>query len=81
MFHSLYTDFNESLELPQWSISWFTDYKQNDVTNTDVVQTTIKSTKNYLMLVFKNRNHLNEGLIKHVVEHINRYRKQEIINN
>ncbi|WP_347318580.1 hypothetical protein [Rossellomorea sp. RS05] len=78
MFHSLYTDFDESLELPQWSISWFKDYLHVAPINTDVVQTTIRSTSKYLLIVFKNRQYLNEGLIKHVVNYANRYRNQRV---
>ncbi|WP_223588961.1 hypothetical protein [Neobacillus bataviensis] len=76
MFHSLYTDFNESLELPQWSVSWFEDYEQTNPTDIEVIPTTIRSTKNYLLLTFKNRNYLSKGLIKHVVNYILRYRNQ-----
>ncbi|WP_066391040.1 hypothetical protein [Neobacillus mesonae] len=76
MFHSLYTDFSESLELPQWSVSWFADYEQTNSTDIEVIPTTIKSTKNYLLLTFKNRNYLNKGLIKHVVNYILKYRNQ-----
>jgi hypothetical protein len=76
MFHSLYTDFNESLELPQWSVSWFDDYENTMPTDLEVIPTTIRSTKNYLLLTFKNRNYLSEGMIKHVVNYILRYRNQ-----
>lgn len=74
MFHSLYTDLQQSSELPQWSISWFTDYNHTTVTNNEVVQTTIFSTNEYFQIVFKNIELLNKELIYHVIKHINQYR-------
>ncbi|MBE7141779.1 hypothetical protein [Bacillus paranthracis] len=76
MFHSLYTDLQDALELPQWSISWFNDYNHIFPNDTSVIQTTIVSHNKYLQIIFKNRKHLNKELIYHVVRNINRYRSQ-----
>ncbi|MEK5473971.1 hypothetical protein MKX99_21755 [Bacillus sp. FSL R9-9863] len=77
MFHSLYTDLQSALELPQWSVSWFNDHGHADITDTEVVPTTIISTNTYLQITFRNTSKfLNKELIYHVIKTINRYRSE-----
>ncbi|MBK0295831.1 hypothetical protein IAE22_26275 [Bacillus sp. S34] len=74
MFHSLYSDFEETEGLSKWSLSWFTDYKHLQK-STDVIQTTINVTSNYFKVTFLNKRHTGEELISHVVRTLNQYRK------
>lgn len=77
MFHSLYTDFKEALELPYWSISWFTDIRHTSSSDISVVPSTIESRVKLFRVTFKNNTYLNKELIYHVVGNINRYRCRE----
>ncbi|GAB6255135.1 hypothetical protein [Peribacillus sp. N1] len=73
MFHSLYTDFQEALELPNWSLSWFKDI--NHLTHsTDVCQTSVVSTKENFKVTFINKNHIGKELFLHVVRELSKYR-------
>ncbi|MCM3154485.1 hypothetical protein M3611_20970 [Priestia megaterium] len=74
MFHSLYFNFRESLELEKWSISWFTDYKFTDQCDIDVIQTTIHSTRNNFKIVFLPDRALTKEIIDYVIRNINSYR-------
>ena len=73
MFHSLYTDFKEALELPNWSLSWFKDFKHT-THSTMVFQTSVVSTKDNFKVIFKNKNHIGKELYLHVVKELSKYR-------
>ncbi|UMY53529.1 MULTISPECIES: hypothetical protein [Paenibacillus] len=68
MFHSLYIDFRGALELPKWSLAWFTDEED------DYMQTTIYITKGYFKIIFLPTRHLNKESIYHVIRYIGGYR-------
>ncbi|MEK5432588.1 hypothetical protein MKY88_17100 [Lysinibacillus sp. FSL R7-0073] len=70
MFHSLYFNFEQALGLDTWSISWFTDYKFNNPKDTDVIQTTIYSTKNHFRVVFLPDRPLEKEIIHYVIRTI-----------
>lgn len=72
MFHSLYIDFKDALELPKWSLAWFTDEED------DYMQTTIHITKEYFKVVFLPTRHLDRESIYHVIRYIGGYRNYEI---
>lgn len=72
MFHSLYIDFKDALELPKWSLAWFTDEED------DYVQTTIYITKAYFKIIFLPTRHLNKESIYHVVRYVGGFRNYEI---
>jgi len=71
MFHSLYIDFHEALELPKWSMAWFTN---NPNKPKDYVQTTIHTTTTHFKVLFKCRRHLDERMIYHVIDYLHKYR-------
>jgi hypothetical protein len=73
MFHSLYTDFQEALELPNWSLSWFKDI-HHQTHSTEVFQTSVVSTKENLKVTFINKNHIGKELFHHVVSELSKYR-------
>ncbi|MDK8193480.1 hypothetical protein QP794_25650 [Paenibacillus sp. UMB7766-LJ446] len=68
MFHSLYIDFKGALELPKWSLAWFTD--ETD----DYLQTTIYITNNYFKVIFLPTRHLDKEAIYRVVRYIGGFR-------
>lgn len=72
MFHSLYIDFKDALELPKWSLAWFTDEED------DYMQTTIHITKSYFKVVFLPTRHLDRESIYHVITYIGGYRNYDI---
>ncbi|MBM7632952.1 hypothetical protein [Geomicrobium sediminis] len=74
MFHSLYIDFKDALELPMWSISWFADIHHKSSSNNEVVQTSIEVNQRFFRITFKNKNYLNKELIHHVVNSISKFR-------
>jgi len=67
--YNLYTDFGNSKRLEEWSMAWFTDK-----TNMDVIRTTITSTQKYFKIVFAPTRQLDEGIIYHVVQNLNKKR-------
>lgn len=76
MFHSLYTDFQEALELPNWSLSWFTDI--NHLTqSTQVIQTSVVSTHENFKVTFINRKHIGKELFHHVIRELSECRDYE----
>ncbi|PGM59905.1 hypothetical protein [Bacillus sp. AFS053548] len=75
MFHSLYFNFEQALGLDNWSISWFKDYKFLNDKDTDVIQTTIYSTKKQFRIVFLPSNPLNKEIIHYVIGTIDKKRK------
>lgn len=68
MFHSLYIDFKGALELPKWSLAWFTD--ETD----DYLQTTIYITKNYFKIIFLPTRHLDKEAIYRVIRYVGGFR-------
>lgn len=74
MFHSLYSNFKQALELEKLSICWFTDYQFTDPKDLDVIQTTIHITKNNFHIVFHPTRPLNKEIIYYVIRTINSYR-------
>ncbi|CAM4160241.1 hypothetical protein QCI47_29105 [Bacillus cereus group sp. RP29] len=76
MFHSLYTDFQEALELPKWALSWFTDI--NHLTDsTEVIQTSVVSMKENFKVTFINKNHIGKELFQHVIGELSQCRDYE----
>jgi hypothetical protein len=75
MFHSLYADFEDSLNLPNWSMSWFVDYEHNDPSNIELIPTSIVSTTKYFKIIFLNRKHLTREQLYNVVNYISRIRQ------
>jgi len=73
MFHSLSSDFEEALELSNWSISWFIKSFGLGY-DAPVIQTSISCKSDYFQIIFKNSNYIGEDLLKHVIKNINRYR-------
>ncbi|ADU29416.1 hypothetical protein [Evansella cellulosilytica] len=69
--YSLYTDFNSSKRLEEWSMAWFTDFEGSDL---DVIRTRIISKTNYFKVLFAPTRHLDERTVYHVVRELNEKR-------
>lgn len=74
MFHSLNPDLKKSLDLQNWTISWFKDFNHLAPINTEVVGTTIKCNKDYFHIVFLNKKYIGKELLKYVTTELNKYR-------
>ena len=70
--YSLLTDFENTKYLEKWSMSWFVDH--NNMTNLDVVQTTIEARKKYFKVTLIASRHFTKEIIHNVIENLNSYR-------
>lgn len=70
--YSLLSDFESTNKLDKWSMSWF--YVLNDNEDTDVIQTTIETRKDFLKITLLATRHHNKEIIHHVIGEINSYR-------
>lgn len=69
--YSLYTDFDKSKRLEDWSMSWFTYPISKSTKPMDVIRTNITSTQKYFKVVFAPTRHLDERTIYYVIQELN----------
>ncbi|MBZ9521899.1 hypothetical protein [Bacillus safensis] len=74
MFHSLNPDLKKSLDLQNWTISWFVDFNHFNSLNTEVIGTTVKCSKEYFQVAFKNKKYIGKEFLKYVINQLNKYR-------
>jgi len=74
LFHSLYTEFEKSSDLEEWSISWFLDFRNTNPDNCLVSQTTIYAKQTSFRIVFLQKKSLGKEFIYHVIGELNHYR-------